>query len=191
MRTRGWGRLAAAIVAIVLAVAVGAPELAAPAGAVTMRSTRPAELRSRPAARGALHAKRRRAPRRGLRHISAAKKRALLVAYIRTHPGVVAAHARRPGATLAKRLKLAAYLRAHHTKAKRAPVRRPAARPAARPKKKKKGAATSSWHRSAELLVGASIGLIALFLIASGALSGPRSRARARARRQRRTLVTR
>src|SRR5580700_8250650 len=119
MRTRVWGRWpAAAIMAIALAVTVGAPPLAAPAGAVAMGSIGHPALQSRPAARAELHTKRRRTTRTGLRRISAAKKRSLLTTYIKTHPGFVAAHARRPGVTLAKRLKLAAFLKAHHQKLK-------------------------------------------------------------------------
>jgi len=191
MDTRGWGRWpAAAIVAIALAVTVGAPQLAAPAGAVAMGSLGHPAIQSRPAARADLQAKRRRTTRKGLRRISAAQKKALLARYIKTHPGVVAAHTRRPGVTLAKKLKLAAYLKAHHRKLKR-PVLGRARNTAVRPKRKKKAGATSSWHRPAELLVGASVGLMALFLIGSGVLSGPRSRARARAKRRHRTLVTR
>ena len=147
-------------------------------------------LQSRPDARADLHAKRRRTTRKGLRRISAAQKKALLARYIKTHPGVVAAHARRPGVTLAKKLKLAAFLKAHHQKLKRPVLRRTRATPV-RAKRKKKAGATSSWHRTAELLVGGSVGVMALFLIGSGVLSGPRSRARARAKRRHRTLVTR
>ncbi len=193
VRTRGWGqRRGATVVAIVLAFAVCAPEFALPAGAVTMRSTGRSELQSRPATRDALHAKRRRVVRKGgLRRISAARKRALLVRYIKAHPGVVAAHARRSGVTLAKRLKYAALLRARVKKTKSTALRRLRARkPAVRPKKKRK-AASSTWHRAAELLVGSSIGLIALFLIVSSVLNGPRSRARARARRRPRIPATR
>jgi len=195
VRTRGWGqRRGATVVAIVLAIAVGAPELAAPAGAVTMRSTGRSELQARPATRDELHAKRRRVVRKGgLRPMSAARKRALLVRYIKAHPGVVAAHARRTGVTLAKRLRYAALLRARLKKTKGTAlprVRTP--NPAVRPKKKrKKGAASSTWHRTAELLVGSSVGLIALFLIGSSVLNGPRSRARARARRRQRIPATR
>jgi len=175
-------------VAIALAASVGAAGLAAPADAVAMGSISHPALQSRPAARADLHAKRRRTVRTGLRHLSVAKKKALLARYIRSHPGVVAAHARRPGVTLAKKLRLAAFLKAHHQKLKR-PVRR-ARTTAPRAKKKKKAGATASWHRPAELLVGGSVGLMALFLIGSGVLTGPKSRARARARR-RRTLATR
>jgi hypothetical protein len=205
MRTRGWGtRRGAAVVAIVLAIAVAGPELASPAGAANPRSASRSALQSRPAARAALHAKRKRKVHgKRLRPISAAKKKALLTRYIKTHPAVVAAHARRPGATLAKKLKLAAYLRTHPRKklkgaAARKRVRKPTAAAAAKKKKlaaekrkKKKAAASSSWHREAVLLVGTLVGIGALFLIGSSVFGGPRSRARARARRRHRTLVTR
>jgi hypothetical protein len=190
MHARGRGRWLAATIALsAFAVAVAGPQLAAPAGAAAMGSIGRPELASRPAARADLHGKRRRTTRKGLRHMTAAQKKALLARYIKTHPGFVAAHNRRPGVTLAKRLKLAAFLKAHHQKLGK-PVRR-TRNAAVRPKRKKKAGATSSWHRTAEFLVGGSVGLMALFLIGSGSLSGPRSRARARAKRRHRTLVTR
>ncbi len=200
MRTRGLGgQRRAAVLAVVLAIAVAAPGLAAPAGAAPVRAAGRSELQSRPEARTAAYAKRRKVRRARLRPISAAKKKALLARYIKTHPGVVAAHARRPGVTIAKKLKAAANRRAHpakkQKKQKAAPRkkagRKPAAKQSAKHKKKKKGSAVSSWHRAAELLVGLSIGVLALFLIGSSVFSGPRSRARARARKRHRTLVTR
>ena len=100
MRTRGLGgQRHAAVLAVVLAIAVAAPGLAAPAGAAPARAAGRSELQSRPEARTAAHAKRRKVHRARLRPISAAKKKALLARYIKTHPGAVAAHARRPGVT--------------------------------------------------------------------------------------------
>ena len=95
--------------------------------------------------------------------------------------------------TLAKRLKTAAYLRAHpHKGAKKKVVkakpRRKAVpakkKAAAGKKKKKKAAATSGWKRDAMMVGGLGVAAIAVFLIGSSVLSGPRSRARARARRR-------
>jgi hypothetical protein len=208
MRTRGLGlRRYAAVAAIVLAMCAAAPALAAPAGATALRSTGRAELQSRPAARSARPAKHRRHKVRRtkrLRPISAAKKRALLERYIKSHPGVVAAHARRPNVTLAKKLKAAAYLRAHPRRKvkkrvavaaprrpRRAPVKKKAASGKAKKNKKKKAAAVSGWRRDAMLLGGLAVAALAVFLIGSSVFSGPRSRARARARRRQRALAPR
>jgi len=203
MRTRGLGRRRyAALAAIVLALCMAAPELAAPAGAVAARSTVRSESRARNAARSAREAKprpRKTRRRKRLRPMSVAKKRALLERYITAHPGVVAAHARRPNVTLAKKLQAAAYRRAHP---KKRPKKKPAAKPKRKPapakkkattakKKKKKATGVSGWQRDAMLLGGVAVAVLAVFLIGSSVLSGPRSRARARARRRERALVTR
>ena len=210
MRTRGSGlRRYAVVAAIVLAFCMAAPELAAPAGAVPARNAGRSELQSRASARGAVHAKQRRRKVRRvrkvrhLRPISAAKKKALLARYIKAHPGVVAAHARRPNATLAKKLKTAAYRRAHPHRVIKAGPKRAKPRPRHAPikkkkpavakhkNKKKKGAAVSGWSRDAMLFGGLAVAALAVFLIGSSVLSGPRSRARARARRRQRALVPR
>ena len=112
MRTRGGQRRGLAVAAIVLVLGLAAPELAAPAGAVVARGANHSELTSRPAVRSARHVKKRRRPvrrARRLKPISAAKKKALLQRYIKTHPRVLAAHAA-GNATLAKKLKAAAML---------------------------------------------------------------------------------
>jgi hypothetical protein len=199
MRARGLGlRRYAAVAAIVLAISLAAPALTAPVGAAPARSSARSEIHTRPAIRSALHAKqrRRKVRRRSapLRPISAAKKRALLARYIKSHPGVVAAHASRPSVTLAKKLKTAAYFRAHPHKVKKKTRPKPRHKPVPAPKrkkatsakkKKKKAAAVSGWKRDAMIVGGLAVAAFAVFLIGSSVLSGPRSRARARARRRR------
>ena len=191
-----------AVAAIVLVFGLAAPELAVPAGAVVARGANHSELAARPAVRSAKHAKKRRRPVRRakrLKPISAAKKRALLQRYIRTHPGVIAADAATPNSTLAKKLKTKAFLRAHPRKkvkkvkkkvkkrARAKPRRKIPPRAKKKPvkaKKKKKVASISGWHRDALMLVLLVVAGVALFLIGSSVLGGPRSRARARARRR-------
>ena len=118
MLRRGGQRRGLAVAAIVLVLGLAAPELAAPAGAVVARAANHSELQSRPAVRTARRPKKRRRPVRRARRLnpmSAAKKKALLQRYIKTHPGVLAAHAA-GNATLAKKLKAAASSRAHPRK---------------------------------------------------------------------------
>jgi hypothetical protein len=121
MRERGIGRHRwLAIAAVLVALSVAAPELAAPVGAATARSSGRTEMQSsRPAARDTLAAKRRRKKRRAL---SSAQRKAKLVKYLRSHPKVVAQHLRTSGvkirpSALRKNPKLIrAYLKKHPKK---------------------------------------------------------------------------
>jgi hypothetical protein len=94
MRKRGFARKRSfAIAAIVLAISVGAPELAAPAGAVIARTADRTEMQARPAGRPALAAKKRKvkkrkAPKRA--PMTAAQRKARLTTYLKAHPGVLA-----------------------------------------------------------------------------------------------------
>ena len=118
----------------------------------------------------------------------------ILARYIKAHPGVLAAHVHHTGVTLAGKLKARAAAKARARKNKKRHTK-PANRRkkasgtpagAKRGSKKKKAAPGSGWRR-AEMIVGAlAIGGLAVFLIGSSVLGGPRARARARARARKR-----
>jgi len=193
MHERGRGRRAVTVAVVALVIAMCAPELVASAGAATTRNTSRIQLHqlTRSSAK-------RRKPHRKLKRITSTKKHAILVRYIRKHPGVIAAHERRPSVTLAVKLraKATARARARVRKPKRTVRRHAPARPAAKKgkkKKKKKGKASSSTskRRLAIIFGGLVVGGLALFLIASSVMGGPRSRARARARRRQRAYAPR
>ena len=182
------GRRGFAVVAIVIALAVMAPELAAPASAAVTRNERRGELQTRPAA---------------LRTMTAAQK-AKIQQYIRAHPQVLtkkkatkrrARVTRRRGKRRVSRRTLAAQrkraARTRNAKTRKRRVRRGAAGAKhAKSKKKKKGATSTT----TKMIHGiALIFLIGLPFIAVGLLLfGTDYRRRPRAvsnKKRRRVLV--
>jgi hypothetical protein len=146
MRMRGFARKRSfAVAAIVLALAVAAPELAAPAGALAARSTNRTELQARPAVRSALAAKKRKVRRaRKVKPLTAAQRKARLTTYLKAHPGVVA---KKLGVAPKKPLKK------KPAKAKKGKKRKPAKRKPLTAAAKRRAAAAAAKRRRAAALV--------------------------------------
>jgi cobalamin biosynthesis Mg chelatase CobN len=185
MRKRGWGwRSGAIIMALTLAFAVAAPELAPPAGAATARAELAAKHKQQ----------------RHRKKLTAAQKKALLAKYIKSHPGVVAARRSGHGMTLAQRMRARHAAKAHAKKHKKAGPHKKTKKTKKKAhakskknkknKKNKKAASSSGMRRYAILFGGAALGLLALFLIYSSIRNRPRARAMARARKRPSPLAT-
>ena len=118
-----------AIAAVVVALGVAAPELAPPAGAALARSANGIEMQSQPATHGVLVAKKTK------RRKAAAKRKAKLAKYIKSHPGALKS-LKGKKLTLKQKLKAKAALKKHAKKKKKKTAA--AARAAQKKSKRKK-----------------------------------------------------